>query len=151
MTNWYDEKEIVEVVKDHLMKKGFTIRSEWVKTGPDIEAEIVEGGKRRALIVEAKGYPTEYYAHGKKAGQPKPTKPNIQARHWVADAIFTTLLRIAEAKYGDIQFALAFPKFPIYTNLMNRLRVFREKFNVTLFFVNAGKNVKEFLPTQDIS
>lgn len=156
MTNWYDEEEIVKVVKDHLMKKGYKIRPKWVKTGPDIVAEfrsIVHDDLLMfpTVIVEAKGYPTQYYAHGEKAGHPKPTKPDTQARHWAADAIFTTLLRMAETKNQN-EFALAFPRFPIYINLMNRLKeVFRKKFNIHVFIVGESKNVKEFSPTEDVS
>ena len=150
MVNWYDEEEVVKVVKAHLTRKGHKIRPKWGKMGPDIEAEIDEEGKRKTLIVEAKGYPTEYYARGEKSGQSKPTNPQTQARHWVADAIFTILLRMADAKSENMQFVLAFPQFKIYINFMQRLKEIRQKLNITVFTVNKGDIVKEFLPTEDI-
>lgn len=154
MVNWYDEDEVVKTLKDYLQKIGYVVRPKWVKTGPDIEAEIktLQPPLPRLLIVEAKGYPTEYYVGGKRKGQPKPTKPDTQARHWVADAIFTTLLRLAEHRNEGSRFALAFPRFPIYINLMNRLkRVFREKFNIIVFLVEQDKNVKIFFPQENLS
>ena len=83
-----------------------------------------EEGQRKIIIVEAKGYPTEYYARGEKSGQSKPTNPQTQARHWVADAIFTILLRMADAKSENTQFVLAFPQFKIYIDFMQRLKEF---------------------------
>jgi hypothetical protein len=152
MGNWYDEEEVVKVLRIYLTEKGYKIRPKWGKQGPDIEAEIEAEGKRKTLIVEAKGYPTTYYARGEKSGQSKPTQPQTQARHWVADAIFSITLRMADDKSENTHFALAFPQFKIYLDFMQRLKeVIRQKLNITVFTINEGNAVREFLPEEDIS
>jgi len=151
VVNWNDESQIVETVKKFLIDKGYSIKPKWGQTGPDIQAERIENGVSRILIVEAKGYPSTLYAHGEKSGQEKPTKPETQARHWVADAIFSILLRVSDSNISNIQFALAFPRAQVYITLLNRLKIFREKFNVLTFIVSEDRAVNDILPQQDVS
>lgn len=158
MTNWYDEKEVVKVIEDFLKAKGYGIGPKLGIKGPDINAYhdiwVGPNSKFPPILVEAKGYPSIYYAHGEKAGQPKRTPPNTQARHWIAEAIFTMLTRMAEIEHGirRTQFVLAFPRFPIYIKFMNRLKqVFREKYGIIVYIVDEDRDVREFSPTEDVS
>jgi hypothetical protein len=39
------------------------------------------------LLAKVKGYPSVRYVRGSKRGQVKPTRPQVQARHWFAEAL----------------------------------------------------------------
>lgn len=158
MTNWYDEKEVVKVIENFLKAKGYEIGPKLGVKGPDINAYhdiwVGPNSKFPPILVEAKDYPSIYYAHGEKAGQKKPTPPDTQARHWIAGVIFTMLTRMAEIEHRTrrTQFVLAFPRFPIYIKFMNSLKqVFREKYGIIVYIVDEDKNVREFSPTEDVS
>jgi hypothetical protein len=61
------------------------------------------------------------YERGSKKGQPKRTNPATQARHWVAEALLTALLRQSESR--ELPVAIAFPEFAVYTRLIARIIV----------------------------
>jgi len=73
----FDENLVVDICKDFLKARGYTIISIATKKqkGPDIEAE--KNGVR--VIVEAKGYPARIYVKGSKKGIKK-ASPRLQAR-----------------------------------------------------------------------
>jgi hypothetical protein len=102
-----------------LTAEGWTIESiadtEKGQAGADIRAQR----QGQILIVEVKGYPSKVYERGTRSGQPKPTNPATQARHWVAEALLTALLRQSESEADQV--AIAFPDFPVYTKLLARL------------------------------
>jgi hypothetical protein len=67
------------------------------------------------------------------AGQPKRTNPATQARHWVAEAPLTSLLRQAETDATRV--ALAFPDFPVYSARLKRLQFAIEKLGLEVLLV----------------
>jgi hypothetical protein len=105
------------------------------ETGVDILAE--RQGVR--LIVEAKGFPSTTYERGPMAGQEKRSKPNTQARHWIAEVILTAMLRHDEDPNADI--AIALPDSPVYLNLLERLQDSLERLGIIVLIVDSGSCV----------
>jgi len=136
---WCWEGNVVCAVATFLMVRGWTIEgiadTEKGEAGADIKA------KRHGeiLIVEVKGYPSKVYERGSRTGQPKRTNPATQARHWVAEALLTAILRQAESKVDQV--ALAFPDFPVYRNLLARLRDCFGRLGLQLLLVRESGDV----------
>ncbi len=72
--DWYWEGSVVSAVCAYLEAHGWTIEH---KTNT---ATREQGG--RLLLVEVKGYPSTVYQRGINKGLPKPTRPNVQAKHY---------------------------------------------------------------------
>ena len=74
----------------------------------------------RKLIIEVKGYPSERYVRGEKKGKKKPTPPNLQAKHWFAEA----LLAIVREKHREPNsiVAIGLPRKPIYEKLIKEVK-----------------------------
>lgn len=130
---WCCESNIVALVVSHLKQEGWTIESvantETRAPGADIRA--ARNGQQ--LIVEAKGYPSTVYARGKNKGQPKPTKPGVQARHWYGHALFDAILR--QSQYPSARIFIALPDFPVFTNLISRTRFALCKLDIGIYIV----------------
>lgn len=82
--------------------------------GPDVVARKGD----TLLVVEVKGFPSAAYVRGERAGQPKPTKPSLQAHHWFSGALTTTILR--KGDYPRAQLAIALPETRTYSMLIQR-------------------------------
>src|SRR2546430_910806 len=89
----------------YLVEGGWMIESETDTASRSRGIDIVAVNKQRRLAVEVKGFPATTYARGPKAGRPKPTPPTLQARHWLAEALLTTLL--TRARHADHEIAFA--------------------------------------------
>jgi len=103
--------------------------------GADIRAQR----QGQILIVEVKGYPSKVYERGARSGQPKRTNPATQARHWVAEALMTALLRQSESEADQV--AIAFPNFAVYTSLLARLSEPIEKLGLQVLIVHESGRV----------
>jgi predicted RNase H-like nuclease len=117
---WCWEGNVVHAVVSHLTARGWTIDAvaNTATSEPGVDIKATHEGQ--TLLVEAKGYPSTVYERGPKFGQPKPTSPTTQARHWVGEALLTALLRQSEDELTQV--AMAFPKFDVYTRLLARIR-----------------------------
>lgn len=92
------------------------------------------------LLAEVKGYPSERYVRGPKRGQRKPTSPNLQARHWFANALLTGhLTRGAEP---NARVALVFPDFVTYRRLAERTRDPLGGAGIEVWFVHPDATVE---------
>ncbi len=133
-SEWYCEANVVASVVQHLRQEGWAIESiadtESRERGADIRAK--RNGE--ALIVEAKGYPVEVYARGEKKGQPKPTKPGVQARHWYSQVLFDAILR--QNEYPSANVVIALPRFSVFTNLIDRTRHALRNLHIGVFLVS---------------
>ncbi|MBI4529698.1 MAG: hypothetical protein HY695_38355 [Deltaproteobacteria bacterium] len=135
---WCWEGNVVCAVATFLTENGWIIESTADTARSEAGADIQARRHDQILIVEVKGYPSEVYERGPKAGQPKRTNPATQARHWVGEALMTAVLRQADGKAHQV--ALAFPEFSVYHKLLRRLEDCLKKLEVQLLFVNeAGK------------
>src|SRR5207248_1105760 len=115
---WYWEGNVQATVARFLAAGGWTIESVADTASRQRGIDLVATKGDRRLAVEVKGYPGTVYARGERAGQPKPTAPTTQARHWYAQALLTAVLT------GDLddpaEIALAFPDMPRFRELIGR-------------------------------
>jgi Holliday junction resolvase-like predicted endonuclease len=134
--DWYYEGNISQAIVGFLKGKDYKIikdnSSKISERGEDIVA-LKDG---ITLIVEVKGYPTEFHTKGKNKGQKKNTNPKLQAKHWFSEGIFT--LMKSYSKYSDIkiEIALGLPKHQRYIELIEMVKP---------FFIRYGVDLKVFL------
>jgi hypothetical protein len=139
-SDWYCKASIVGAVVSYLKREFWTILSvadtEARVHGADIRA--AKNGK--TLIVEVKGYPSTVYARGERKGQPKPTKPGVQARHWYSHALLDALLR--QSEYPAANVVIAFPDFPVFVNLITRTQPALVKLGIGVYVVQENGAVE---------
>ena len=144
---WYWEGNVVKAVSAYLQKEGWTIKrtadTETQEAGVDIQAQR----SSEVLLVEVKGYPSKVYQRGEQKGQPKPTNPSIQARHWYSQVLFSAILRQAEHPTATV--AIALPKFTTFTNLVRRTRHALTKLGIVVYVVEESGAVKASGPTDE--
>jgi len=130
---------VVRTITKYLVEQGWVIDSIADTATGQPGADILARRASEALVVEVKGYPSKTYERGANAGQPKRTNPATQARHWVAEALLTGLLRQAETKATRV--ALAFPEFPVYLALLKRLGTAIAKLQLEVLIVQESGTV----------
>lgn len=135
-SDWFWEGNVVRAVCEHLTRSGWTIKKTADTALHEPGADILATRRAERLVVEVKGYPSKFYERGAKKGQPKPTNPATQARHWLAEALFTALLRQADAP--GCRVAMAFPEFDVYTRLLGRLGPSVTTLGLTVFLVRSS-------------
>ena len=138
---WYWEGNVQASVARVLVAAGWTIESaaDTASRQRGIDLVARKGGRR--LAVEVKGYPGTVYARGERAGQPKPTAPTTQARHWFAQALLTAVLVGGSEDRVDV--AVAFPNMPRFRELIARSDWALRRLGVRVFLVSEGGEVEE--------
>jgi hypothetical protein len=149
--DWSWEGKVQASIVRHMdTVEGFTIKraanTATLERGPDILAIHRETGRRRH--VEVKGYPLETYARGVRRGQPKPTRPQTQARHWFAEALFS--IALAKSLYPPDEVAVGFPDYDLYIRLLNRIRWVRARLGIHAYLVNRLGEVRSFGPEDEV-
>ena len=98
--------------------------------------DIVASSDGVKLLIEVKGYPGTTYARGPMAGQPKPTAPSLQARHWLADA----LLKAMRLRGGDeeARVVIAMPDVPRYRSLLSEIDGSLERARIEAWLVESS-------------
>jgi hypothetical protein len=133
------EGNVQAAIIDHLVTKGWTIVSyadtALLQRGIDIVAK--RDGRR--LLIEVKGFPSTTYARGPKAGQPKPTQPGLQAKHWLSDALLKAM-RTRE-KHPDAQVAIGLPDMPRYRALLGEIAGSLIALDVQVLLVHDDRTV----------
>ncbi len=117
--DWYWEGHVQASVISGLATTGWRVLAvadtQSRAAGTDIVAET--DGKK--LHVEVKGYPSSTYARGDRKGQPKPTYPATQARHWFAGALMKAAM--LRGDHPDDHVAMGLPAFETYSSLVGRV------------------------------
>jgi hypothetical protein len=121
--------------------RGWTIESvaDTASRQRGIDLVAIKGDRR--LAVEVKGYPGTVYARGERAGQPKPTAPTTQARHWYAQALLTAVLTGGSDERTEI--ALAFPDMPRFRELIGRSEWALRGLGLRVFLADESGHVEE--------
>jgi len=104
------EGNVQAQVARFLIAEGWTIVAAANTASRQRGIDLVATNGERQLAVEVKGFPGTVYARGERAGQPKPTAPNLPACHWLAEALLAALLLGGSSDRTEI--ALAFPDVP---------------------------------------
>jgi hypothetical protein len=97
--------------------------------------EPLEGGPLALLstlnlIIELK--------RGIKKGDPKPTDPRLQAKHWFAELLLSLLIQ--KSKGPATLLAMGLPKFETYQRLLNKTE--HKKLGFTCFIVDQDGNIE---------
>ncbi|TDQ05839.1 hypothetical protein EV186_1011817 [Labedaea rhizosphaerae] len=112
---WFWEGKVVGLVVQHLGRLGAYVRSVADTATKARGTDIVATLDGRTLHIEVKGWPSTVYADPARAHEKKRTNPTVQAKHWMAEAVFSALR--LRAKHGDDRVVAAFPSFPRYESL----------------------------------
>lgn len=135
---WW-EGRVQSALVDHLLADGWTIMSAADTASQEHGIDVVAEREGRRLLVEVKGYPGKIYARGPKTGQPKPTAPTLQAKHWFSDALLKAL-RTREKDPAAVV-ALAFPDMPRCRSLLAEVHGSLTTLDVAVFLVQADRSV----------
>ena len=137
---WFWEGNVQAQVGRFLISKGWTIvsASNTASRQRGIDLVATKGDKR--LAVEVKGFPDTVYARGDRAGQPKPTKPNLQARHWLGEALLAAC--VLRGTNDGAEIALAFPDVPRYRELIGKIMHTVERLEFQVFMCDERGSVK---------
>ncbi len=110
--DWFWEGNVSGVVARHLERQGWRV-------GLGTQAiDLVAEQDGRVLMLEVKGFPSNVYTQGPKAGMPKPTRSATQVRQWYADALLTVML-LRHAR-PDVEIALVLATHRTYRSLVGQ-------------------------------
>lgn len=130
---WFWEGNVQAAFAQYLESRGWMIESISDTASRQQGADILASKDGQRLVAEVKGYPSDRYARGPRAGQPKPTNPATQARHWYAGALLTASL--ARDASPESQVVMVFPGFDTFRSLVERTRGTLEAARIGVFFV----------------
>jgi hypothetical protein len=139
---WFEEGNVPRRIKKFLQEGSYIItrfNSDKRSRGPDIVCEK----DAQQMVIEVKGYPWDRYAKdiprwGIKKGDPKPTPPNLQAKHWFAQALLTLLIEKQKGKWHLL--GLGLPKFEIYQGLLRKIH--HKELGITCLMVDKEGHVE---------
>jgi len=142
--DWFWEGNIQEKIVNYMKKKEKFVIIRKSNTGarergPDILA------KRNTILrqVAVKGYPSDKYTQdclGGKKGEEKRTDPKLQAKHWLAEAVFEIIN--AKSQNEKLEVALGLPEFQLYKDDIRKLRWFVRKIELGVYFVDETGKVE---------
>ena len=136
---WHWEGNVQGAMVDHLIAQGWSIVSAADTATKEAGIDILAERDQSRLAVEVKGYPSDRYVSGKRRGEKKPTRPPVQARHWYAGALLTTML--TKGSHRDWTLALALPDFPTYRSLIARTASSLRALDVEVYLVSEDGRV----------
>ena len=137
---WYWEGNVQAQVARFLISEGWTIESTADTISRERGVDIVASRDQRRLSVEVKGFPGTVYARGARAGQPKPTSPTLQARHWLAQAFLASCLIGGDSNPPEV--ALALPDVPRYRDLVGRIMYAIDRLGFQVLLVDEAGAVR---------
>lgn len=136
------EGNVQETIIDHLRGDGWTIVRAADTASQERGIDIIAERAGRQLLIEVKGYPGTTYARGEKAGQPKPTSPTLQAKHWLSDALLKTMR--TRDQYPAAQVAIGLPYMPRYCSLLGEIANSLAALEVQVLLVHDDRTVTEW-------
>lgn len=131
---WYWEGNVQKVVARYLTSAGWTIVS-IADTGLKERGDDIRASREGVvLVVEVKGFPSTAYADARRAAEVKRTNPTLQAKHWLAEAIFRSLRTLGTEP--NTRVAIALPDFPRYRTLLDDVAGPLKRLGVGVLFVS---------------
>lgn len=139
--DWRWEGNVQAAVVKHLAVEGWSIRrvADTLSRERGIDIEATQDGME--LLVEVKGYPSDTFARGPKAGEPKPTGSALQARHYFAGALLSGSIIRSERPHARV--ALAFPDVSTYSTLGSRVAPVLTAAGIELWLVAVDGTILE--------
>jgi hypothetical protein len=108
-SDWFWESHVQARLRDHFVAQGWRVlrESDCLSRERGIDLLLERHGPQ--LAIEVKGFPSTTYRRGPLRGQPKPTQPTLQAKHWFAEVLLAAI-RI-QSKHPEYAVAVAFPRY----------------------------------------
>jgi hypothetical protein len=142
---WYWEGNVQARVARFLISDGWTIVAAADTTSRQRGIDLIATKGTQRLAVEVKGFPGKVYARGERAGQPKPTAPTLQARHWLAEALLSALLAGGTRDYTQV--AIAFPNMPRYRDLIAKIQYAIERLGLRVLLTDEDGQITDLRNT----
>lgn len=120
----------------HLVEHGWSVVSVADTASQQRGVDVVAERAGRRMLIEVKGWPSTTYVRGDRAGQPKPTAPTVQAKHWFAEVLLA-VLRLRE-RHPDCAIAIALPDMPRYRTLLSEVRAALTELVIIVLLVQDG-------------
>lgn len=143
--DWYYEGNVSKAIVAFLKLQDYKIIKDNSSKISERGEDIIASKNETTLIIEVKGYPTEFHTKGKNKGQKKNTNPKLQAKHWFSEGLFA--LMKSYSKYTDtkIEIALGLPKHQRYDELLEMVKAFftEHRIGLKIFFVDDQNIVTE--------
>lgn len=139
--DWRWEGAVQASIVSQLARDGWSIRSVADTAARAVGTDIVAFKNGQSLRVEVKGYPTSVYARGERKGEPKPTHPATQARHWYAGALLRAAIERGDHPTDLV--AIGLPDAETYRNLVTRTQLVLLRSQIDVIWVH-GAGVVEF-------
>jgi Holliday junction resolvase-like predicted endonuclease len=122
--DWYYEGNISQAIVTFLRLHNYKITKDNSSKISERGEDIVASKDGITLIVEVKGYPTEFHTKGENKRQRKRTNPKLQAKHWFSEGIFTLMKSYSKYRNMKIEIALGLPKHERYDELLELVKPF---------------------------
>lgn len=139
--DWFWEGNVVSAVAENLRRTGWKIEATANTATREAGVDLHATKDGKVLLVEIKGYPSKFYMRGEKQGQPKPTNPRTQARHWYSEVLLSAILRRSEQPEAIV--AIAFPEFDeldVFVKRVKQTEWALRKLDISVIFVDeSGK------------
>ena len=134
---WFEEGNVSLLIRNFLERNGFKILK-FNRDKREKGHDIMAAGKSEIMVVECKGYPSEYYVDGPNKGKHKPTSPKLQSMHWFSDALFHLI--VAKSENPKTKIALGLPDKEKYHEYLSKIKYFKDQFGLVCYFVSeTGK------------
>jgi Holliday junction resolvase-like predicted endonuclease len=138
--DWFWEGNVQKILVNYLQEKGFEVEA--ANTAKKTTgADIIAKRSNENLIVEVKGWPSDKYMDGPNQGQPKPTQPTLQAKHWLSEAFLTIIRR--KSKYPKHALAIGLPHCKRYVALLKEMDWAIKSLGIKIYFVESDGTVME--------
>lgn len=105
--DWFYEGNVSRVLVEYLKSQAYECEQD---NSDDIHTrgeDIIVSKNGIKEIIEVIGYPSDKYVSGDRKGQIKPTQPSLQASHWFAGCLHSTLSNYEKHKDRGYKFQLA--------------------------------------------
>ena len=133
------EGNVQNAIVAHLKADGWTIISAADTASHARGIDVVAARDGQQLLIEVKGYPGTTYARGPKAGQPKPTQPTLQAKHWLSDAILKAMR--TRGKHAAALVGIGLPDMPRYRSLLAEIASSLTALDLMVLLVHDDRSV----------
>jgi hypothetical protein len=130
---WPSEASVQSSIVAWLVSEGWRIKRVADTRAREHGVDVTAVRGADLFLVEVKGYPSELYAAGERAGEPRKWNPGAQVRTYFGDALLA-LLRMRDANPGALV-GLALPDKPTYANLIDQVEASLRHLRVTVLLV----------------
>jgi Holliday junction resolvase-like predicted endonuclease len=149
--DWFYEGNVSKNFVEYLKEEGHIIEKDNSDNPKAKGIDIISEKDDIVYLTEVKGYPSEYYVSGDKQGQKKPTSPKLQAKHWLSEAILSTMFNYGKEKEKrkgkEIELSVVLPKHERYRELLEQLSPFIKDLcteAITFYMVDKNGEVEKF-------